>query len=134
MHSVRVTPSSSLNNENFLSLRTNQIDNLIGTPSMRPLSSRMNFLKIDMYPDRFSHIKTTRLEYPTPLLSSQETKANLVNSNTTSPNLSQNETKKKINRRYRDRNSARYMTQPVTLIEIKEIEEDLNESNQITKK
>lgn len=79
--------------------------------------SRINFLKIEMYPDSFSHIKTTRLEYP-----GQDSKTNVP------------EAKKKVNRRYRDRNSARYMTQPVTLIEIKEIEEELNEQNQNSKK
>ncbi|RNA30873.1 hypothetical protein BpHYR1_001246 [Brachionus plicatilis] len=109
MQSVRVNPSPTMNQTNFLSMKQKNGD--------MANKSRLNFLKIETYPDRFSHIKTTRLEYP-----SQECRANV------------SETKKKINRRYRDRNSARYMTQPVTLIEIKEIEEDMNEQNQNSKK
>lgn len=109
MQSVRVTPSPNMNQGNFMGLKDQNLD--------MTNKSRLNFLKIEMYPDRFSHIKTTRLEYP-----NQECKTNVP------------EAKKKINRRYRDRNSARYMTQPVTLIEIKEIEEEMNEQSQNSKK
>lgn len=107
MQSVRVAQSPNQTSFKVIKEKNDDIVN----------KSRINFLKIEMYPDRFSHIKTTRLEYP-----NQESKTNVP------------EARKKVNRRYKERNSARYMTQPVTLIEIKEIEEELNEQNQNSKK
>lgn len=73
---------------------------------------KMNFLKVDMYPDPYRHITTTILEYPeskTIKPTDQDKEARL-----------KNEKAKRMSRR----NNLRYMTQPVTLIEIKEIEED----------
>lgn len=76
-------------------------------------SMRLNLLKVDMYPDPYRHITTTILEYP-------ETKLNNNKRAEDKETKLKNEKAKRMNRR----NNLRYMTQPVTLIEIKEIEED----------
>ena len=65
---------------------------------------KMLLLRSEMFPDRYSHITTTVLEYP-------EKKTEI-------------KAEKEKKRRPRSRNNVRYMTQPVTLIEIKEIEEE----------
>ena len=73
-----------------------------------------------MYPDPYRHITTTILEYP-------ESKTNKVIDQDKEAKL-KNEKAKRMSRR----NNLRYMTQPVTLIEIKEIEEDTFASNSST--
>lgn len=93
--------ANTSNNYNYLSEDTNTM--------------RMNFLKVDMYPDPYRHITTTILEYP-------ETKTKLIETKIVDDKETRlkNEKAKRMSRR----NNLRYMTQPVTLIEIKEIEED----------
>ncbi len=62
-------------------------------------------LRSEVFPDPHSHITVTCLEYPQRI--------------TTSNSTAQGRAK-----RFNRRNNVRYMTQPVTLIEIKESEED----------
>lgn len=105
-------------------------------------SSKINYFKIEVYPDRFSHIKTTRLEYPVvnssiPVFSTPSFAFNkftndeniennkILNTATTTTTTPATSAKPPLKtRKCRPRNSLRYMTQPVTLIEIKETEEE----------
>jgi hypothetical protein len=84
--------------------------------------SRLILSKFEMFPDRFSHMKSTRLEYPE-IRNQIENSLSSASSTTTSSinNTSSNQLRQK---RKLQRYSARYLTQPVTLIEIKESEED----------
>ena len=95
------------------------------SPVLKPI------LKAEMYPDRFSHITLTRLEYP-------ETADNLSDSNASDDTNAASASfvnnncmnKGKATRKPKPRNKLRYMTQPITLIEIKESEEqELNNEN-----
>jgi hypothetical protein len=104
----RPTNTSNLN----ISQSANINSNYQNVTEMDTNSMRLNLLKVDMYPDPYRHITTTILEYP-------ESKANNKRSEDKEAKL-KNEKAKRMNRR----NNLRYMTQPVTLIEIKEIEED----------
>jgi hypothetical protein len=91
--------------------------------------SRFFLPKFEMFPDRFSHMKSTRLEYPE-IRNQLENSPDLssLSSTTTINNTSSKQLRQK---RKLQRYSARYLTQPVTLIEIKESEEDFqaNEHN-----
>ena len=80
------------------------------------LDQKFNLIKSEMYPDPYSHITVTCLEYP-------ETKRDdkAITSTEKQKELSKAQSRAK---RYSRRNNIRYMTQPVTLIEIKETEED----------
>lgn len=84
--------------------------------------SRFILSKFEMFPDRFSHMKSTRLEYPE-IRNQIENSLSSVSSTSTSTidNSLSNQLRQK---RKLQRYSARYLTQPVTLIEIKESEED----------
>jgi hypothetical protein len=108
----------------------------------KPVAMRMNLLKIDMYPDRYSHMKTIRMEYPDEVATTTTTVAVaatspltpasppvMVSATTTSPNVLSANNKPKSNRKTKQRNKLRYMTQPIRLIEIQETEEDLNDAN-----
>lgn len=71
MHAInankQLNPSSnsSTTSLSYLDLKENTNNLHYGYGGrFRPLPMRMNFLKIDMYPDRYSHMKSTRLEYP----------------------------------------------------------------------
>lgn len=87
--------------------------------------SRFFLSKFEMFPDRFSHMKSTRLEYPE-IRKQIENSLSSVSSATTNNNASSNQLRQK---RKLQRYSARYLTQPVTLIEIKESEEDFSTSD-----
>ncbi len=68
-------------------------------------------LRSEVYPDPYSHITVTCLEYPS---------AGQLGRTSPAANSALQSRAKRFNRR----NNVRYMTQPVTLIEIKETEED----------
>lgn len=141
--SIGSTTSATTNASriNYLDLKENQHSQ----PRFRPVPMRLNLLKIDMYPDRYSHMKTIRLEYPDDSITTNtstntnHTNNNVLNQNTSSnlntkpnsngPITSTTTTTTKSNRKPKQRNKLRYMTQPIRLIEIKETEEDLNEIN-----
>lgn len=78
---------------------------------------KFNLIKSEMYPDPYSHMTVTCLEYP----ESKDNKAMNSNSTEKQKELSKAQSRAK---RFSRRNNIRYMTQPVTLIEIKEMEED----------
>ena len=107
----RPTNTSNLNISQSANINNN--NNYLNAAEMDTSSMRLNLLKVDMYPDPYRHITTTILEYP-------ESKTNNNKRAEDKETKLKNEKAKRMNRR----NNLRYMTQPVTLIEIKEIEEE----------
>lgn len=119
--------------------------NTTATKFQDPLSLKMNSLKIEMYPTPWSQIAATLADELAPKgLSCLSNNSSSMTTNTTAtaaPNGTTNENDSentnggkscsssnshKLNRKTRNRKSLRYMTQPITLIEIKETEEDCN--------
>ena len=91
----------------------------------------LNF-KLEMYPDLNSHLNTPRLEYPNSSsgtniadLTESNTKLNSNNNHVLASNKNKND---KRNRRLK--NPGRYVTQPITLIEIKELEDEDEKNTQ----
>lgn len=80
------------------------------------LDHKFNLIKSEMYPDPYSHMTVTCLEYP-----EKKCDDKAVSSTEKQKELSKAQSRAK---RFSRRNNIRYMTQPVTLIEIKETEED----------
>lgn len=78
--------------------------------------NKFNLINTEIYPDPYSHMTVTCLEYP-----EAETKKK-----STEPCQQKEISRAKLSaaKRLNRRNNVRYMTQPVTLIEIKETEED----------
>jgi hypothetical protein len=106
-----------------------QFNILIEKPlDMRKKQQILNVLKTEIYPDS-SFITVKVLEYP------QRDKENeLLNNSGTTPNINEDTNKSKSykNRKTRSRKSLRYMTQPITLLEIRETDEDNIVSEQLT--
>lgn len=95
----------------------------------------LNVLKTEIYPDPYSHITTKILEYPRLEIDKENNEAETNTSNIVNNNANNNESgkNKSKNRRIRSRKSLRYMTQPVTLLEIRETDEDsVSNSNNAT--
>lgn len=104
-------------------------------------------LKVESYPIRYNCTSSRILKIPIPLNHVNESKDNGCSSNekilvdtATSTNVNSSEppkvqlnsrSNKLATRKCRPRNTARYMTQPITLIEIKELEEDAIYNNSI---
>ena len=83
--------------------------------------NKFNLINTEIYPDPYSHMTVTCLEYP-----EAETKKKAIEASS-SPQQKEMQSRAKLSaakKRLNRRNNVRYMTQPVTLIEIKETEED----------
>ncbi len=112
---------------------SSSFQNARNNDSLQPFKMNLNF-KVEVYPDLYSHIKSTRLEYPKSQLATRNDdissilgSSKFTNNNTTSHQSSNSSNKKQR----RLRNPSRYVTQPITLIEIKELEEE-NHHNHTT--
>ena len=120
------------------------MDSLVHTtakykPVLKPI------LKAEMYPDRFSHITLTRMEYPEPSVDASPSASSLLSSSSSSSAADASSSQfvnssnklasaaaaaRPNTRKPKPRNKLRYMTQPITLIEIKESEEqEFNNEN-----
>jgi hypothetical protein len=121
-------------NKNIDQSTTKMEDLLLGRylyPNTRPISIRF---KTEIYPENFSNIKKriSRFDYsepettPSQLVIQQQQQPILLQQQTNNEN---NKTERRQLRKPKPRNKMRYMTQPITLIEIKESEEDLNAEN-----
>ena len=101
------------------------INNRIKNDSLQPFKMNLNF-KVEVYPDLYSHIKSTRLEYPSDIIDhKKDDDISIINKITNNNNLNLNNLINNKKQR-RLRNPSRYVTQPITLIEIKELEEENN--------
>ena len=105
------------------------INNRIKNDSLQPFKMNLNF-KVEVYPDLYSHIKSTRLEYPSDIIDHKKDDdisiINKITNNNNNNNLNLNNLINNKKQR-RLRNPSRYVTQPITLIEIKELEEENNQ-------
>ena len=147
-----ITKSTNENNSIIIKpILKNRVNNNLTINYDDSNSMRMNLFKAEQYPDPFRHITTTILQYPESNQTFTTTTATKQLEDNKETRL-KNEKAKRMNRR----NNLRYMTQvwlilkkkknffswinffissvlkPVTLIEIKEIEEDVALNNNTT--